>query len=429
MKFIRIIPRLAVFAALSLLTAGYAAAQDMRPHIFSSSVKSLKLSLEHNPYAPPILILGGEERLNVNFDYLDYDVHYLRYSVVHCNADWTESVLMESEYVDGFNYADIDDYEQSVTTFTHYYNYNFTLPNDNFRITKSGNYLLKVYEQDDPDKILFQTRFVVCENSVSVRAAVTSRTDFDYNSEHQQVSFEVIGKTRGQIRDPYGELTAVVTQNSRTDNQVVVTRPMMVAGDVVTFDHNQALIFDAGNEFRRMEMVSVHSINMGVEKMQYFEPFYHASLFVDRPRANTQYLYDQTQFGRFTIRNRECDNADSNTCADYVVAHFTLDTDGRMFTGGRIYLQGEFTQAIPQDWALMKWDSSQGLYVCDLLLKQGAYNYQYLWVPDGTTMGRAGMIEGNKFQTINEYLVRIYDRPMGERYDHLVGFAVVYSGR
>ena len=419
---------LVCLAAVICLTAA-AGANDMRTHVFSSSIKSVKLSLASNAYVPPILILGGDERLNVNFDYLDYDVHYLRYSVTHCNADWTESMLMESEYVDGFNYADITDYEQSQTTFTHYYNYNFTLPNENFIITKSGNSLLRVYEQDDPDRVLFQCRFMVCENSVNVRPMVTSRTDVDYNREHQQVSFEVTAKSRGQIRDPYGEITAVVTQNSRTDNQVVVTRPMMVAGDVITYDHNPALIFEAGNEFRRMEIVSEHSINMGVERMQYFEPYYHATLFVDRPRAATQYLYDQTQFGRFTIRNRDCDFGDSNTCADYVVAHFTLDTDGRMLSGGRLFVQGEFTEAMPQDWALMKWDASQGVYVCDLLLKQGAYNYQYLWVPDGTTVGHAGMIEGNKYQTINEYLICIYDRPMGERYDHLVGYGLVYSGR
>lgn len=402
--------------------------EDTRMRIFDSQVKTVAVNPLSNPYFPPIIALNGDDRIVVSFDYLDYDVHYLRYSITHCNADWQPSMLMESEYVDGFNYADIEDYEQSDATFVHYYNYNFCIPNDNFIITKSGNYLLKVYEQDDPDKVLFQTRFMVSENSVNVRADVTSRTDVDYNNEHQQVSFEVMSRTRGQICDPYSEITAVVTQNSRTDNQVVVNRPLMVGADKITYNHNRSLIFEAGNEYRRMEMVNINSINMGVQRIQYFEPLYHATLFTDQPRADVQYLYDQTQFGRFTIRNANYYDQ-SNVTADYVMTHFTLDTGGAPLTGGRIFLQGEFAEGQPQSATLMKWDASTGLYECNIMLKQGAYNYQYLWVPDGTTEGRTGMIEGNKYQTINEYLICIYDHPMGERYDHLVGFAVTYSGR
>ena len=98
---------------------------DTRPHIFDSNVRSLKVCLMNNMYTPPIYMMGSDDLLLVNFDYLGYDVHYLRYSVTHCNADWQPSQLVESEYVSGFNYADIDDYEQSEATYVHYYNYQF----------------------------------------------------------------------------------------------------------------------------------------------------------------------------------------------------------------------------------------------------------------------------------------------------------------
>ena len=77
----------------------------------------------------------------------------------------------------------------------------------------------------------------------------------------------------------------------------------------------------------------------------------------------------------------------------------------------------------------MKYDAASGCYVADLLLKQGAYNYMYLWVPDGTSVGQTSRIEGDHYETINEYLVMVYDRPMGERYDRLVGYGVTYSGK
>lgn len=399
---------------------------DTRTHIFDSNVHSLKVCLDNNMYVPPVLMMNGDDFLVVNFDYIDYDVHYLRYSVTHCNADWQPSQLVESEYVSGFNYADINDYEQSVGTFVHYYNYQFFLPNPDMEFLVSGNYLLTVYEQDDPDKLLFQTRFSVCEGTVGVYPQVTSRTDVEYNNRLQQVSFDVRFKP-GQIKDPYSELTCVVSQNSREDNAVVVNRPMMVMNDHITYEHNRDLIFFAGNEFRRFEMVRAHSINMGVTSIRYYDPMYHAILIVDEPRNESQYLYDKTQFGRFTIRNAEA--YDENPLeADYMITHFTLDTGGKLY-GGNVWLYGEFINGYPASQAIMKYDDSSGCYTANLLLKQGAYNYMYLWVPDGSSVGQTSLIEGDHYETVNEYLVKVYDRPIGERYDHFVGYGVAYSGK
>ena len=399
---------------------------DTRTHIFDSNVRSLKLCLESNMYIPPVLMLNSDDHLIVNFDYIDYDFHYLRYSVTHCNADWQPSQLIDNEYVSGFNYADIDDFEQSRVTYVHYYNYQFMLPNPDMELLVSGNYLLTVYEQDDPDNLLFQMRFSVCEGTVGVYPQVTSRTDVEYNNRMQQVSFDVRFKP-GQIRDPYSELTCIVYQNSRDDNAVVVNRPLMASTDHVTYDHNRDLIFYAGNEFRRFETVAAHNINMGVSSIRYYEPMYHASLMIDEPRSGMQYLYDKTQFGRFTIRNAEA-YSENPLEADYMITHFTLDTGGKLY-GGNVWLYGEFTNTYPVSQAMMKYDTSSGCYTADLLLKQGAYNYMYLWVPDGTSIGQTSRIEGDHYETVNEYLVKVYDRPMGERYDHLIGYGVAYSGK
>ena len=398
---------------------------DTRVHIFDNNVRSLKVCLASNMYIPPVLMMNSDDCLVVNFDYIDYDVHYLRYSVTHCNADWQPSQLVESEYVSGFNYADIDDYAPSEATYVHYYNYQFMLPNADMEFLVSGNYLLSVYEQDDPNTILFQTRFSVCEGTVGVYPQVTSRTDIEYNNRFQQVSFDIRYKPN-QIKDPYSEFTCIVSQNSREDNAVTVNRPTMVGVDHVTYEHNRDLIFAAGNEFRRFETVNAHNINMGVQSIRYYEPMYNAILMIDEPRNETQYLYDKTQFGRFTIRNAEA-FGENALQADYMITHFTLDTYGKL-NGGNVWLYGEFLDGYPASQAMMKYDASSGCYTADLLLKQGDYNYMYLWVPDGTSVGQTSRIEGDHYETVNEYLVKVYDRPMGERYDHLVGYGVAYSG-
>ena len=397
---------------------------DTRTQVADSRFKSLQVRLAGNDYFPPIITLNGEDKIKISFDELNEERSYLRYSVVHCNADWQPSDLLESEYVSGFNYADITDYKFSMGTLCHYVHYSFTLPNDEINFLVSGNYLVKVYYDDDPDNILLQARFYVSENAVSVGTSVTSRTDIDYNNKHQQVSF-VIDTKDYHIRNMYNDIKASVSQNSRIDNEVMVDRPLMVSGKKITYDHNKNLIFEAGNEFRRMENVAQHGISMNVERMTFHHPFYHAQLFTDHIRDNEPYIYDRTQMGRFTIRSSEANDSDNG--AEYIMTHFTLDTGGQL-SNGDIYLNGEFTNNLFTPTTLMKYDPSTGLYTTNLLLKQGAYNYQYLFVPHNSTQGYSS-IEGNKYQTVNEYLVRVYHRYPSARYDRLIGFGLTFSGK
>ena len=397
---------------------------DTRTQIGDSRFRTLQVRLVGNDYFPPVIALGSEDRIKISFDEMGEDRSYLRYSVIHCNADWTPSDLVESEYVDGFNYADITDCKFSASTLCHYVHHSFTLPNDEIHFLVSGNYLVKIYDENEPETTLLQARIFVSENAVSVGTSVTSRTDIDYNDEHQQVSF-VVDTRDYQVRNMYSDLKAYVTQNGRLDNEVMIDRPLMVAGQKITYNKDKRLIFEAGNEYRRIETVTQHGISMGVERMVFHQPYYHAILYTDEMRAYDSYLYDQTQLGRFTIRSSEA--LDSDNGAEYIVTHFSLDTGGQL-QSGNIYLEGEFTNHLFTPGTLMKYDESTGLYTADILLKQGAYNYQYLYVPEGSNRGYS-KIDGNKYQTVNEYLVRVYHRDMASRYDRLIGFGIAFSGK
>ena len=63
---------------------------------------------------------------------------------------------------------------------------------------------------------------------------------------------------------------------------------------------------------------------------------------------------------------------------------------------------------------------SAGLHEVARLFKQGFYNYKYvLLLPDGTL--DEGFISGNFDATENEYSVIIYYRPVGGRFDRIIG--------
>ena len=103
-----------------LFTAVTVSAEDTQTGIFDSAFKTLQLSVNGNYFQPPVINIHTDDYLTVEFDEIAEDRRYLRYSLQHCNADWTPSQLVEPEFVEGFNLANIEDYEFSQTTLTHY---------------------------------------------------------------------------------------------------------------------------------------------------------------------------------------------------------------------------------------------------------------------------------------------------------------------
>ena len=165
---------LSLFVLLCSAVVSYA--DDTMNGIFDSRFKTLQVKVEGNEYAPPVITLGTDDRIKITFDELTDEHSYLRYSLVHCNANWQPSGLVESEFVDGFNLGYVEEYEYSQLTTTHYVHYSIALPNDEVRFTVSGNYLLQVFNENDPETILLQARFMVSEAKAMVGANITSRT-------------------------------------------------------------------------------------------------------------------------------------------------------------------------------------------------------------------------------------------------------------
>lgn len=381
-------------------------------------IKSLQVQLNGFPLDYPILVLNTDNQLIFSFDHLTEEREYLRYELIHCNANWQPSNLVDSEFLDGFNQADIEYYDYSQLTTTHYVHYEFVIPNEDMSPRLSGNYLVRVYPENDPDDTWLQCRFMVSEQSAELKVSMSTRTDVDTNKEHQQLEI-IVDTQRARVRDPFNDLTVMIQQNGRYDNEVALTHPLRLADlNTAVFAHDAKLIFEAGNEYRRVETISTKYPTMGVEEIQYHEPYYHMLLQVDEPRNENMYLYDQTQHGRFFIR--EYNSSQSEIEADYVVVHFRLDLGGEK-KNEVIFLDGDFVNRRFNPESLMTFNRATGLYERNMLLKQGAYNYQYLSVPDGANRGYTAPIEGDKYQTNNEYLVKVYARHPGERYDRLIG--------
>ena len=383
--------------------------------VFCENVRSLQVMVNDDPLAPPIIDMGKGQQLTIEFDEMSHDYHRFTYHIQHCNADWTETEgLFESDFLSGFNDQPIEDYENSFNTTQLYTHYRLTLPNSETRLHLSGNYRVTIYEDDDKEEPLLQAEFCMAEaTGMSIMAEVSGNTDIDFNQEHQQLSYQVsYGKNR--VVDPLREIHTVVMQNRRQDNRVVDLEPNIQHANGIGFTHRKELIFPAGNEFRKFEILDVQKPGLNVDNMRWYEPFYHATLYADRPIRN--YEYDEDQNGGFVMRN---DDGNDDTESEYIWVHFTLiPRDFKAYDGNDVYVWGQWSNGFPDPACRMTWNEETKAYEAAVYLKQGYYNYMYL-LDNGENVDR------NSHETENEYIILVYHRPQGGRYDRLAGYRVM----
>lgn len=388
---------------------------DTRPAYFAYEARSLRIAVNGNDLAVPVIVLGTTDVLEVSFDLLGDDSRYLRYDITHCDARWQPSRLLESEYLEGFNLADVRQYRKSSGTTVPYYHYTIEIPNEDIRLKLSGNYLLRVYDEMDTDTPLLQCRFMVTEQSAGILADISTLTDVSHNERMQQLKVEVDGG-RNLGGDMMNDIILTVSQNGREDNRVYLDRPSYINGSKAVYDHRKELIFPGGNEYRRFETVSMEFLPLHVAEIGFRRPYYHFLLATDYPRTEEGYEYVITPKGRWRVS--EFNSSDPDVEADYTGVRFVLDPVNA--PGGDVYLDGDMTLRRLDDGSRMEYNPATGCYEKVLLLKQGSYSYQYI-VPDQP----GNVMEGDHHQTQNEYFIAAYLHSPGSRYDRLIATALL----
>lgn len=397
---------LAAFAAMPLY--------GQQTRSLKESIRSVRVVADDDPLLPPVSRLGGKIRFS--FDAMTHEYVRYMYKVEYCNADWTPADdVFESDWLAGFNNMPIEDYATSLNTSILYTHYLFSLPNADTRLLLPGNYRVLVYPDDgDVDDAVLEACFSLVSPAMTVAATVSPNTDVDFNQSHQQVTWS-LGFGECSVIDPDREIHTVVMQNRRFDNAVRDLPPNIRRTSGVEWTHRRELIFDAGNEYHKFELLDVRRGGMGVDRMVWKDPIYHAELFsCDPPRS---YTYAPDANGAWVVRRSGAEDADTE--AEYVIAHFSLHTP--RLPGGDVYVTGLWDDGFPDPRCRMEYDERRGQYEVGVLLKQGYYNYQFLQLDEDGT-GRTARTDGNFYETRNEYVILVYHRPQGARYDALVAY-------
>ena len=378
-------------------------------HINQPNIKTLVTMVNGNWLNAPVMRLNSDDVLTVEFDELSHDYHRYVYRLEHCEADWTPSEeLFESDWLTGFNNNPIEDYAHSVNTIVPYTHYQLQLPNDRCQLKISGNYRLYILDEDDDNREVLVTEFMVTEQSMRVSLSSSPNTDIDTRVSHQQVTM-TLDYGRLPVTNPDTQIYAVVMQNHQQHQMRQGVKPDIITRNGLEWTHNRQLIFDAGNEYRKFEVLDVSHPTMGIDHITWDGENYQAYTFVDAPRPN--YLYDEDANGTFCIRNS--DYHEVSTTGQYVWVNYRL----RVPRQGPIYISGRWTTATGTDDYMLYYDPVNEQYTASILQKQGYYNYQYL-----TADGQLLPSEGNYYQTENQYQALIYYKGTTDRTWRLSAF-------
>ena len=109
-----------------------------------------------------------------------------------------------------------------------------------------------------------------------------------------------------------------------------------------------------------------------------------------------------------------------------MVTHFSLYAPE--LRDRTVFLNGDFVNQNFNQNSQMAYNPETGLFERSMLLKQGSYNYQYLTGDASNRGSRTEAVEGDCYETNNEYTIKVYTRLPGERYDRLIGYSTVYYG-
>jgi len=306
----------------------------------------------------------------------------------------------------------------SIATTIPYRHYVLRIPNNDVKIKRTGNFLLKVLDASTDD-IVISRRFTVYDNKISIDANIrmTHGGSMNYNNQKLELSIDI---SRVQVSDVFSDLKVVVVPNYIWHGAVTDFSPLFVKGNIITYEKE----LSPYNEFRTLNLKDLSTNYADVDKLVTIRGIDHVQLPTDMFRTNTPPRSSDDMNGKNHIE--KFGSWDSNTEADYFYAYFTLKSELPMIEGN-VYVYGALTGYSFNPWNLMVYDVDKALYENRMLLKQGFHDYCYAFVYTYDNRIDFSRIEGSFAQTSNDYLIFVYNRDRSTGLDDLLGFTVVTS--
>jgi Domain of unknown function (DUF5103) len=399
--------------------------QRLPDEVFMKNISTIKFNMFGDPLSYPIISLRGDDKLELHFDDMDGGVKYYYYTLELRNADWSIAQLGYFDYVKGFTQERISTYRLSSAVYTRYTHYQVMLPDRNLMPVKSGNYVLKVFLNGDTSQLAFTRRLLVVDNRLGVSAQIRQPFAQQYFRTYHRLLVQV--STKGiDVRYPQQQVKLNILQNYRWDNEIRNIQPTYIRPEMLEFVNEQEMVFPGMREWRWLNIRSFRLLGDRIASQQNTDSSY--SLFVkeEKTMVGSPYYFYRDYNGRFM--NETIERVNPFWEAEYANVHFSFEPPGKIpFHNMDLFVFGEITNYGKSPGARMIFNQEKGKYETDLFLKQGYYDYVYALNDRKSQEFTTDKTEGNLWETEDTYLVLVYYRQLGGRYDELLGISRVNS--
>ena len=412
-----------LLSSLCTLFAFTATAQEP-DKIYKPYIATAQLFQYADQLSLPVYTLGSGDRFELEFDDLEANYKSYYYTYQLCDYNWQPVDLSPFDYIKGFTQNRISTYRYSSIAYTKYTHYQAILPEQNSVPTRSGNYLVKVFINGDTSELAFTKRLLVVETKSSVSAAVTQLLGTENFRAFQKVRFTVATEDLNAF-SPAQQVKVVVLQNNRWDLAQRDIAPTFVRGNVLDYSNENIAQFPGGKEWRWIDLRSFKLQSDRVDHADYGKTYTNMYVMKDVDRNPQKYVYYPDYDGMYNIITYESLNPFWQ--GDYATVKFSFaPPEGKPFDGKNIYLAGGFTNYEIADKYKMRFNESSGLYEVSVFMKQGYYSYTYL-LADENGVDKTNPLEGNYWETENNYTILVYYKSFTDRNDRLIGIARINS--
>jgi hypothetical protein len=408
-----------IYVVLLLVASNGFAQSVFDNNVFLPSIKSVEFYNTAKVASFPAIVLNSNEQVLLGFDDLRGGTRNYYYTLQHCDSKWNASNISSAEYLKSYNDDQIIDYAYSNVTKQKYTHYEIKLPNNNIAPKIAGNYILKVYEDRDQAKTILTRRLYVVGAKGSLGASIAPTNNPLYRQTNQKINFELnLGNL--QVQNPNNDIKVLVMQNGRSETGQWTTQAYSIRGNQLIYNDVYSNDFAGRNEFRRFD---TRTLKLKSERIGalYRDTSYTAVLLGDPNRNLPNYSFQFDNDGNFFILNQ--DGSDARRDGDYVHVYFSLAAN-KTPADGTPYIVGRFNDFKIDGRSKLEYEPIKGRFYTDLFLKQGVYDYQYVWV-DKNSKPDDIALEGNYFETENEYQVLVYYRPANARWEELIGYRLL----
>ena len=375
--------------------------------------------VQSNENVVPIFKLG--DGFQFQFDDLFGNEANYYFEIVHCDYNWNPTDIPKTDYMKGFDGQRIQEYENSINTLQIYSHYKLPIPNQFVQLRISGNYVLKILNESK--EVILSRKFIVYEDLVTVpmqirRARTANYLDYKHNIEFSIKSLVI------NFQNPLKNVKVVLLQNGQLNTAIKNIVPQYTIGNDLIYKYDTQTQYWAGNEFLYFDNSDIRSAGNNISRVDSNNGIYNSNLYTNNARANYPYSVTPDVNGNFVVRN--IGGTKNEIEADYAWVYFSLSAPTFMKNKG-IYVTGLFNNYSLSPEYKMDFNKEKNTYEKAILIKQGFTNFQYQIADDKGNIDAENAIDGNFWQTENEYTILVYYRQNNDRYERVIGKASANS--